>query len=168
MMPARKKILILLVMIPVLAGAFQLRVKNDMVDFSVNYQAGQRLRQGETLYRGSDGHYQFKYMPFSAFLYLPFTLLPVGTAKAAWYVVVIVSTGLVFYLTVKLLRTDRGKAVLAAVTAAVVLGRYFLREIDLGQINALITTLLMLMILSYDSWVDRAPRPREERGTGLY
>jgi len=168
MLPIKKKSLILLVMIPVLAGAFQLRVKDDMVDFSVNYQAAQRLRLGETLYRASDGHYQFKYMPFSAFLYLPFTLVPLDTAKAAWYAVVIISIILVFSLTVRLLRPGRRKAVFVSVTAAIVLGRYFLRELDLGQINALITTLLMLMILSYDSWLDRTPRPREECGTGLF
>ena len=168
MRPARKKTLILLLMIPVLVGAFQLRVKRDMVDFSVNYQAAQRLRLGETLYRPTDGHYQFKYMPFSAFLYLPFTLLPLGAAKAAWYLVVIISTFLVFYLTSRLLRAGGKKTALAAAAAAITLGRYFLRELDLGQINALITTLLMLMILSYDSWPGRPPRPRESRGTGLY
>ncbi len=134
-----KKTLILLALALALAAAFELRVKDDMVDFSVNYQAAQRLRDGETLYRASDGHYQFKYMPFSAFLYLPFSLLPLGTAKAAWYVVVVTSTGLVFYLTLGLLRSDRRRSVLAAAAAAVVLGRYFLREIDLGQINALMT-----------------------------
>jgi hypothetical protein len=168
MTPARKKTLILLVMIPILVGAFQLRVKRDMVDFSVNYQAAQRLRLGETLYRPTDGHYQFKYMPFSAFLYLPFTLLPLGAAKAAWYVVVIISIYLVFSLTIRLLRAGRKKTALASAAAAVTLGRYFLRELDLGQINALITTLLMLMILSYDSWAGRPPRPQESRGTGLF
>ncbi len=167
MTPARKKALILLALVIVLAAAFELRVKRDMVDFSVNYQAAQRLRQGETLYRTSDGHYQFKYMPFSAFLYLPFALVPLAGAKAGWYAVVIISTGLVFYLSRRLLRLSGQKAVLVTLTAAVVLGRYFAREIDLGQINALITALLLLMIASYDSWPDRSARLPSERNSGL-
>jgi hypothetical protein len=168
MTPGRKQLLLLLVLIPLLAGAFELRVKDNMADFSVFYRAGQRLRLGETLYRQSDGHYQFKYMPFSAFLYLPLTLVPLGAAKAAWYAVVIISTGLVFCLTIRLLRPGRRKAVLICVIAAIVLGRYFLREIELGQVNALITALLLLMILSFDSGPPGrgAPRWRVGRATG--
>jgi hypothetical protein len=138
-----------------------------MVDFAVNYNAAQRLRLGETLYRTSDGHYQFKYMPFSAFLYLPLTLVPLDAAKGVWYAVVVVSTVLVFTLTIRLLRPVRKRALFISLTAALVLGRYFLREIDLGQINALITTLLLVMILHYDSWLHRAGPPREERAAGL-
>jgi hypothetical protein len=162
----RKRALIVLAAAVVLAGAFLLRVKDDMVDFAVNYNAAQRLRLGETLYRTSDGHYQFKYMPFSAFLYLPLTLVPLDAAKGVWYAVVVVSTVLVFFLTVRLLRPVRKRALFISLAAAVVLGRYFLREIDLGQINALITALLLVMILHYDSWLDRAGPSREERAAG--
>jgi hypothetical protein len=166
-MTNRTKALLLLAIVIVLAVAFEVRVKGDMVDFSVNYQAARRLRLGETLYRTADGHYQFKYMPFSAFLYLPFSLLPLGAAKAAWYAVVVSSTVLVFALSLRLLRPGRKKAVLVSAVAVLVVGRYFVREIDLGQINALITALLLIMLLRYDSWLDRSGPPREEPAVGL-
>lgn len=169
MTAARKKLIFGIALLLVLAGAFELRVKRDMVDFSVNYKAAQRLRQGETLYRTSDGHYQFKYMPFSAFLYLPLALVPLDAAKAVWYVIVLLSTGLVFYLSSRVLRTGGRETVHVYGTSALVLGRYFLREIDLGQINALMTALLLFMILSYDSGPDSgSPGRRGDRGTGLF
>jgi hypothetical protein len=125
---------------------FLLKVKNEMVDFEVNYRAAQRLRQGETLYRASDGHYQFKYMPFSAFLYFPISFLDLSSAKAVWYVVVLLSSGLVFFLTLKLLRLDKKKSLIVGLLSFLIMARYFFRELQLGQINALITLLLLLMI----------------------
>jgi hypothetical protein len=144
-------LLLLLLLVPVLAMAFQILVKNKMVDFSVNFLAAERLRAGETLYRVADGHYQFKYMPFSAFLYLPLTLLPLPAAKAVWYSLVIVSSALIFYLSAKLIRPERRKVLPALFLTALVLGRYFLREVQLGQINALITALLLLMVVTLDA-----------------
>ena len=125
---------------------FLLRVKNEMVDFEVNYQAAKRLRLAETLYRVSDGHYQFKYMPFSAFLYLPLTLLPSSLAKAVWYGIVLLSSGLIFFLSLKLLHLDKNKSLTLGLLSFLILARYFLREIQLGQINALITLLFLLMV----------------------
>jgi hypothetical protein len=44
---------------------YVVRIREDMVDFRVNYQAGARLAAGEPLYRVEDGHFMFKYLPFS-------------------------------------------------------------------------------------------------------
>jgi hypothetical protein len=121
-----------------------------MSDFRVNYQAAQRLRLGETLYRTADSHWQFKYMPFSAFLYLPLTVFPLTAAKAIWYAVVVISEGLILYLSARLLQPGTRKTAFLAAATWVLLGRYFLREIQLGQINALITGLLLLMIRAFD------------------
>ena len=59
-----------------------------MADFEVNYKAGGRLLAGETLYRTADEHWQFKYSPFSALVYLPLSLLPLPAAKAIWFFLV--------------------------------------------------------------------------------
>jgi hypothetical protein len=128
-----------------------------MVDFEVNYQAAQRLWLGETLYRASDGHYQFKYMPFSAFLYLPLALLPLSFAKGIWSGIVIVCSGLIFFLSLKLLHLEKKKSLAIGLLTFLILARYFLRELQLGQINALITFLLLLMIwqLVQDREVER-------------
>ena len=132
---------------------FLARVKNEMHDFQVNYTAGLRLGQGETIYRPwkpdpgweNDGHWQFKYSPFSAILYLPLSFLPLTAAKGVWYILVLVSIGVLAGVSLRLAAFDTGKAVTAAVLSFLVLGRYFLRELQLGQINALITAVLMLM-----------------------
>jgi hypothetical protein len=126
--------------------AFLFRVKDKMVDFEVNYTAAKRLRLGETLYRSADGHYQFKYLPFSAFLYLPVSTLPLSLAKATWYGVVICCSFLIFFLSFRLINPEKQKFLWVAVFPPLILARYFLREVQLGQINALITLLLLAMI----------------------
>jgi hypothetical protein len=144
---------------------FLFRVKDKMVDFQVNYQAAKRLRLGETLYRVSDGHYQFKYMPFSAFLYLPLTFLPLSLAKGVWYVVILLCAGLIFFFSLKLLRLDKRRSLIIGLLSFVILARYFLRELQLGQINALITFFLLLM-----TWflVREARLERTAAGPGIF
>ena len=45
---------------------FQIRIRHEMVDFGVYWQAGTRAAHHEPLYRPEDGHYQFKYLPIFA------------------------------------------------------------------------------------------------------
>ena len=137
-------LLILLLFLSILA--FHYRIKDEMIDFEVNWKAGLRLRTGETLYRETDGHYQFKYLPFSAFLYLPLTYLPLSWAKGVWFALVLLSSVLIFYLSHRLIRVEGSKNLVIPLFAAFILARYFIREIQLGQINAFITLLLVLMI----------------------
>lgn len=149
-----------------LAAAAFLRVRKGMVDFEVNRTAGRRLLVGETLYRTADEHYQFKYPPFAALVYVPFALLPPTAARAAWYALLLAATGAVFFLTARLAAPRRA----ALILGGVVLARYFLREIQLGQINVLITAGLLLTLALL---VDRhpapspSPRPRREAAAGL-
>jgi len=123
---------------------FLLRFRSEMADFEVNYKAGQRIRSGETLYRTADGHWQFKYLPFSAFLYVPLTLLPLSAAKAIWFAASLLALVTIFWISSQLIDYKRNTIFSPAFFAALVLARYFLRELQLGQINALITFLLLL------------------------
>jgi hypothetical protein len=136
-----------------------------MKDFEVNYQAAKRLRLGETLYRVSDGHYQFKYMPFSSFFYLPLALLPLSLAKGIWYGSVLLFFGLIFFLSLKLNHPDKKKSFTIGLLSFLILARYFLRELQLGQINALITFLLLMM-----AWmlVQENGLQRRQVGSGLF
>jgi len=127
-------------------GLFIFRVKGEMADFEVNYRAGNRLWQGETLYRTADEHYQFKYSPASALLYLPLSALPLTAAKAVWYVLILVSIFASFYFSSKLADSSGGKGLTAVLISGAILARFFFRELQLGQINALIMALLVLMI----------------------
>lgn len=142
----RSGAILVLAVVIFLSLVFLLRFKDEMADFEVNYRAGQRIRSGETLYRTADGHWQFKYLPFSAFLYLPLTLLPLSLAKALWFGGIIAASVLTFVMSSRLADVQGGSFFSPAFFAAVVLGRYFLRELQLGQINALITFLLVAVI----------------------
>lgn len=124
---------------------FLLKVKEEMVDFEVNYRAGERISLGETLYRIEDSHYQFKYSPFSALLYLPLSFLPLSVAKAIWYFIIILSFGLILYIARNLLLRTRNKFFLLTALPPLILAKFLLRELQLGQINALITMILLFM-----------------------
>jgi hypothetical protein len=151
------------------------KIKNEMHDFQVNYTAGHRLALGETLYRPwkpdpgweSDGHWQFKYSPFSALLYFPLSRLPLAAAKAIWYYLVIVSSCVLVFLSLKLASFERGRILPAALISFLVLAKYFLREFQLGQINAVITAILMGMTWSMVKDED-IPSATSERTAGLF
>lgn len=138
--------LLILAVIVLLCLVFIFREKVEMSDFEVNYKAGQRIKGGETPYRTTDGHWQFKYLPFSAILYLPLTVLPLAPAKAVWLGAIILATFMIFFISSQLVNC-RDKALCSpALIAGLILARYFFREFQLGQINALITFLLIVTI----------------------
>ncbi len=131
----------------VFLAIFLVKAKNEMADFEVNYKAGHRLAMGETLYRTSDSHWQFKYSPFSAFLYLPLSFLPLPVAKALWYILILASMGCILVLTTGMASSLSSLSPFGpALLAVFVLAKYLLRELQLGQINALITAILTVMI----------------------
>lgn len=125
---------------------FLFRVKNDMIDFQVNYEAGKRLRLAETPYRFEDGHYMFKYLPSSAFLYIPLTYMPLDLAKGIWYFFVISCSLALIRLSFFLVPAERKKSGWLMVVPPLILAKYFFREIDLGQINTIVTLILLFMI----------------------
>ena len=139
-------ILLFLLLFVIFLSLFLYKVKGDMIDFEVNYQAGKRLRAGESLYQVKDGHFMFKYLPSSALLYLPLSFIPLDAAKAIWYFAVIFCLVSIVYTSKKLIPQKRGKGVYLFVLPPVILAKFFLRELQLGQINAVITTVLLLMI----------------------
>jgi len=132
---------------------FLVKVQNEMHDFQVNYTAGYRLGQGETIYRPwkpdpgweNDGHWQFKYSPFSALIYLPLSRLPLPAAKGVWFFFIIISISALASFSSKADACSPGPAGWAVIAAFLILGKFFLRELQLGQINAIIAAILMGM-----------------------
>lgn len=168
-MGKNRPLLVLLVsVIALCAVLFVVRGRRGMVDFEVNYEAGKRIQAGETLYRGEDGHYQFKYPPFSALLYVPVSLLPLDAAKAVWFALVLGSTILVFHLSFVLARPGGRQAILLRIAPPLILAKCFMRELSLGQINALITALMLGMILLLAGRGDRPSCGRETASGALW
>jgi hypothetical protein len=124
--------------------AYVTRVRHEMVDFSVNYQAGQRLAAGETLYQTADGHYMFKYLPSSALIYLPLGPLPLEAAKAIWFALSIAALVLSFRVVRDLIPEGRIRHLW--VIPALVLAKFILRELTLGQINLLVTLVMLMAV----------------------
>jgi alpha-1,2-mannosyltransferase len=117
--------------------AFTSRVRNEMVDFEVYRTAGARAAAGEPLYRASDEHYQFKYFPPFAFVFTPLAALPATTAKAIWFAL---SVALLFGLVALSVHELPSRVVPASliVTATILtLGKFYARELSLGQANLL-------------------------------
>ena len=126
---------------------FIFKIKNEMTDFEVCYRAGKRILAGENLYRLSDGHEQFKYLPFFAYLFIPFVFLPLSLAKAIWYFIVIFTYFFSLYFSYCLLPEKRKKAWVLISLTFLILAKFYGRELQLGQINCLIIFLLLLMLI---------------------
>ena len=140
---------------------FLIKIKDNMEDFEVNYKAGKRLLWGETLYRFEDEHFMFKYFPCSALLYVPLSYLPLSSAKAIWYYLVVFCSVFLFYFSRKLAASSKKIDGFLIVLPPLILARYFFREIELGQINALVTMILVLMVWLMSSGRDRTSQKNE-------
>src|ERR1043166_8291438 len=81
----RTRVLLGALAIVSLVALFTTRVQRKMPDFEVYWTAGSRALAAQPLYRESDGHFQFKYLPAFAILASPLALMPLGTAKALWF-----------------------------------------------------------------------------------
>jgi hypothetical protein len=141
MSPRTTRWLLAALAVLLLSAAYAVRIRSGMVDFSVNYQAGQRLGAGETLYRASDGHYMFKYFPSSALIYLPLTALPLEAAKALWFAISVGALVWMFRMTRQLVPHPHVRRLW--LLPGLILAKFFLHELRLGQINILLTAIML-------------------------
>ncbi|MBI3050121.1 MAG: DUF2029 domain-containing protein [Acidobacteria bacterium] len=132
------------------AAAFVLRVGGSMVDFEVYRTAGARAAAGEPLYRATDGHYQFKYFPVTAFVFVPLAAVPAAAAKATWFAVSLGALVGLVALSVRELPHRVLPVPLLVGAALLTLGKFYARELLLGQINLLFALLVVagLMLLT--------------------
>jgi len=157
----KRTFLLVLLAFIIFLSLFLFKVKGHMIDFEVYYNAGKRLRAGESLYQVKDGHMMFKYLPSSAFLYLPLSFFPLVVAKAIWYFIVIFCLCSLVYVSNKILPLKKRKSVYLLIFPPLILAKFFLREIQLGQINALVTMILLFMIWFIISEKNKTPSQRE-------
>lgn len=161
MSPRKKNAVFVLLGFLFFMALFLLKVKDGMEDFEVNHKAGKRLLWGETLYRFEDEHFMFKYFPCSALLYVPISYLPLPVAKAIWYLLVVFCSVLLFYFSHRLVYPSENINRFLIILPPLILARYFFREIELGQINALVTVVLVLMVWLMSSGTYKTFQKRE-------
>jgi len=145
-----------IVVLAALGAIYTGYIRGDMSDFGVPYRNAERILRGETLYRTSDGHLQYKYAPVSALFYAPLALLPLETAKIIWYGLEIILLAGVCAVGWRILPRKR-KSPWFVIGLGILASLKFLgREIELGQVNLLIIFLLVLMVAAYlakrDAW----------------
>ncbi|MCP4685231.1 MAG: DUF2029 domain-containing protein, partial [bacterium] len=90
----------------------------------------------------SDGHYKFKYFPVSALFFSALGWLPLAAAKYIWLLVVSSAVGGLLWISQKLLGADARNTRLAVVLTGLILARFYIRELELGQVNAVIALTL--------------------------
>ncbi|HVL67941.1 MAG TPA: glycosyltransferase family 87 protein [Vicinamibacterales bacterium] len=118
-----------------------------MRDFEVYWTAASRAASGEPLYRADDGHYQFKYLPAFAVIATPLALLPLQTAKAAWFVASVVLLLILLRLSVAVLPVRRRATWLLTLALIVAMGKFYGHELVLGQVNLLFAVLATAGVL---------------------
>ena len=141
-----RSVLVIILVYLFFSLVYQYFVKKDMSDFGVCYQGGKRIIKGETLYRASDGHLQYKYSPASALFFSLFTLLPYEIAKFIWYLSELLFLFLSLIISYEILPSKHKKKGLVIIFSLLVLVKFFGREIELGQINIFICFLLIMII----------------------
>jgi hypothetical protein len=130
------------------------RAHRDLTDFEVYRTAATRAAAAEPLYRAGDGHYQFKYLPAFAVAARPLTWMRPEPAKLVWFAL---SFGmvLVFVRTLVVALPERRiPAVALGALTGLVTAKFFVRELALGQTNALLGLLLLPAVVG----ASRRPR----------
>jgi hypothetical protein len=132
------------------ATAWFARVHRDLPDFEVYRTAATRALAAAPLYRPEDGHWQFKYLPAFALAMAPAALLPDAVARPLWFVLS-VSLLVVFVRRSVASIPDRRLTDRALTWLAVLLvGRFYVHELDLGQTNILLGVLLVTALAAIE------------------
>jgi hypothetical protein len=146
--PRQTRVILIILLFIAFLLVYFFWVKKDMTDFGVCYQGGKRILEGETLYRVSDGHLQYKYSPPSAIFFSLFSLLSYEIAKLIWYLSELIFLYLILILSYKLLPSKLKKKGAIIVFSLLILAKFYAREIELGQVNIFIILILVLMLVA--------------------
>jgi hypothetical protein len=129
------------------AAVFAFKAAAKMPDFEVYWRAAVRARAAEPLYRQEDEHYQFKYLPAFAIVFIPVGLLPLIVGKAIWFGL---SAGLIpvlIAMSARLLPDRRQPAWLLAALTFVLMAKFYGHELVLGQVNLLFAAVICAAVL---------------------
>ncbi len=147
--------------------SFHVRIGRRMPDFQVYRVAGTRALDGQPLYRDTDGHWQFKYLPAFAFAVAPITVFPAppeayttdprgraynpwtDTARVAWFACSVALLAALLALSLRLLpdRSVSGGAIVGLTILA--LGKFYAHELELGQTNILLAVVVLMALAEW-------------------
>jgi len=133
----------------VAAVAFERRSQHEMYDFEVYRVAGSRVLGGESLYRVEDGHWQFKYLPAFAFVIAPLAKLPAAGAKGVWFFLSVALLVVLVNRSLVLLPDRRRTAAFLVGLTILAMGKFYVREVGLGQSNLLLAVLVLAAVAQW-------------------
>ncbi len=139
-----------LALLLITAGLYGLvRLKRgELVDFTVPHTAAVRFLAHEPLYRPSDGHYQYKYLPTFAAVMVPFTLVPKRAAEVAWFTLTVMMAWGFVRLSIAAL-PDRRLSVRVLFWLVLLLnGKFLVKELAFGQFNLPVALLLLGAVIA--------------------
>ena len=144
---SKQRFWLMAIAVPILlVGLYYSFEEGRLVDLDVFLTAGERFTVGEMLYRTSDGHYQFKYMPMAAAWFVPLSALPLHLARFIWMSVIVLSIAGSVILARRLIDPEKASSRWLIPLSVLVLLKFYLRETELGQTNAVYTFALLGMI----------------------
>jgi hypothetical protein len=128
--------------------------RETLVDFEVYRTAAVRALAAEPLYRPEDGHFQYKYLPVFALAMAPFALAPHAIATGAWFALSVVLLCLFMRQSARLLPNRRLSERALLWLVAIFTGKFWVKELMLGQTNILLGVLLIcaLAAAQRDRW----------------
>ena len=125
-------------------------------DFEVYYKAAGRIIHSQNLYREiADKRYVFKYSPVSAVYFIPFIVFPLSIAKYVYWLFLTAIIVFGFYLCIEFLKPSlyanhQVKSInIIILSATLILAIHILRELHLGQVNALLLFLYITALYFY-------------------
>jgi hypothetical protein len=130
-----------------LVAVFTTRVSRKMPDFEVYWTAGSRAITAQPLYRASDGHFQFKYLPAFALLVSPLATVPLPLAKAGWFAGCAVLMVVLLWLSLLSIPELKRPPVWLLVLTFLAMAKFYAHELVLGQVNLLFGVLVVLAIV---------------------
>jgi hypothetical protein len=139
--------LVLVLAAGVVAFGFD-RLPGEMRDFEVYWTAATRALQAEPLYRTTDGHYQFKYLPAFAVLTAPAVLVPLVLAKQIWFVLSVALLTALVRLALSILPHRRRPFWWLALVIVVAMAKFYGHELVIGQLNILFAVLVTGALMS--------------------
>lgn len=124
-----------------------------MHDLEVYYRTAARMLQGNELYRiASDGHYVYKYSPTAGLYFIPLIVLPFGAAKIVyWLLLTAIAVAVLQFLYHMATDADTGlppgRKNTVMLLSFFAVGAHIHREWHLGQVNLVLLTLYVVMLL---------------------
>jgi hypothetical protein len=137
--------LVVVVLIGIVA-IYLVKIEGRMPDYEVYRRAAGRALAAEPLYRESDRHYQFKYLPAFAVVSIPLALAPDRVVRACWFAGSILMLVLLLRKSVTVMPERlHSRAYLIGITF-VLLGKFYAHELELGQVNIAMAALVVLAL----------------------